>query len=163
MIFTRHRDLQIDVFQNSAAYLGEMAEPVDFVHLSPENSRRMRALPVWFTLMAYGRQGVREIVERNCALARELGSRVDASGQFELLAPVHMNVVCFTLSATLSESDNSDTIRAYLARLRDDGRVFLTPTVFKGIPAIRAAISNWRTLPEDVEIAWQAMNECLVG
>ena len=90
-----------------------------------------------------------------------MGSRVDASEQFELLAPVRMNVVCFTLSATLSESGNSDTIRAYLARLRDDGRVFLTPTVFKGIPAIRAAISNWRTLPEDVEIAWQAMVECL--
>ncbi len=163
MVFTRHRDLQIDVFRNSAAYLGELSEPVDFVHLSPENSRRMRALPVWFTLMAYGSQGVQEIVERNCALARQLGDRIDASSRFTLLAPVHMNVVCFTLTTTLSESGNSDTIGAYLARLRDDGRVFLTPTIFKGVPAIRAAISNWRTLPEDVKIAWKAMNECLVG
>ncbi len=161
MVFTRHRDLQIDVFQNSAAYLGELSEPVDFVHLSPENSRRMRALPIWFTLMAYGRQGVGEIVERNCALAGELGKRVDASEHFTLLAPVHMNVVCFTLTSTLSESNDSGTIGAYLARLRDDGRVFLTPTVFKGVPAIRAAISNWRTEPEDVEIAWQAIVECL--
>ena len=48
-----------------------------------------------------------------------------------------------------------------LARLRTDGRVFLTPTVYQGVPAIRAAFSNWRTQEVDLEIAWQAMQSCL--
>ena len=157
MIFTRHRALQIDVFRNSAAYLGEMTEPVDFVHLGPENSRRLRALPTWFTLMAYGRAGYGEIVERCCDLAGQLGQRIDESDGFTLLAPVRMNVACFTLAQTQTSAE----IQAYLNRLRDDGRVFLTPTRFQGQPAIRAALSNWLTQDADLAIAWEAMMACL--
>jgi hypothetical protein len=33
----------------------------------------------------------------------------------------------------------------------------MTPTTYMGVPAIRAAFSNWRTGEKDVEIAWNAM------
>ena len=152
MMFTQHRVLQIAVFQNSGAYLGEIAEPVDFIHLAPENSRRMRALSTWFSLMAYGKDGYCEIVESNCEMAQKLGEKIQASMEFQLLAPVRMNVVCFTLNKASTES-----VKAFLAKLRDDGRVFMTPTIYMGIPAIRAAFSNWRTEEKDVNIAWEAM------
>ncbi len=35
----------------------------------------------------------------------------------------------------------------------------MTPTVYKGIPAIRAAISNWQTTEEDLSIAFRALLE----
>lgn len=156
MQFTRHKNLQLKVFQNSAAYLGDPTQSPDFFHYTPENSRRFRALPSWFTLMAYGKEGHQEIVERNCACAKLLGKMIESSKEFKLLSPVRMNVVCFTF---FQENPESTSIAQFLARIRDDGKTFFTPTNYKGVPAIRAAFSNWQTTKTDVDIAFQALKE----
>ena len=141
--FTRRPDLQTAVFQNAAAYLGPLGDTPDLVHLTPENSRRLRALAAWFTLRAYGREGHREIVERDLACAQALGDAVEADPALRLLAPVRLNVVCFTLA----EDPTSKRLAALTRRLSDEA--FLTPTVLDGVPALRAAFSNWRTTPAD--------------
>ncbi|MEJ1238804.1 aminotransferase class I/II-fold pyridoxal phosphate-dependent enzyme [Chryseolinea sp. T2] len=157
MQFTRHKHIQLKVFQNSAAYLGNPEESPDFFHYTPENSRRFRALPSWMTLMAYGREGYRDIVERNCDAASYLGELISSSDNFELLAPVKMNVVCFTLSS--HDEGSAQAIKAFLNAVRDDGRVFFTPTVLKGRTAMRAAVSNWQTERSDIDIAFSALND----
>jgi glutamate/tyrosine decarboxylase-like PLP-dependent enzyme len=149
MQFTRHKSLQLKVFQNSAAYLGDPEKSPDLFHYTPENSRRFRALPSWFTLIAYGKKGHTEIVERNCACAVELGEHISASAHFKLLAPVRMNVVCFTLK---EEALTFERIQQFLHAVMLDGRIFFTPTIYKGIPAIRAAISNWQTTSSDIRL-----------
>jgi glutamate/tyrosine decarboxylase-like PLP-dependent enzyme len=155
MQFTRHKALQLKVFQNSAAYLGDPEKSPDYFHYTPENSRRFRALPSWFTLMAYGKEGHTEIVERNCACAFQLGEAIKNSENFTLLAPVRMNVVCFTVKETLT----FEQIQDFLKAVTTDGRVFFTPTIYKGTPALRAAISNWQTQPEDITLAFKVLTE----
>ncbi|WP_271222855.1 pyridoxal phosphate-dependent decarboxylase family protein [Streptosporangium carneum] len=142
--FTRRRDLQARVFRNAAAYLGPLGETPDFIHLTPENSRRLRALPAWFTLAAYGREGHAEIVRRDIAMAARLGELVDAMPAYRLLAPVRLNVVCFTLAAA------PERVGELAAAIAASGEAFLTPTVYDGLPALRAAFSNWRTTDADV-------------
>ncbi|ADD42096.1 pyridoxal phosphate-dependent decarboxylase family protein [Stackebrandtia nassauensis] len=143
--FTRRRDLQAQVFRNAAAYLGPLGDNPDPVHLTPENSRRLRALPVWFTLAAYGRAGHADIVRRDIALARRLGEHLDASPGYRLLAPVRLNVVCFTAAG------DPQRVHELNAAITASGETFLTPTVYKGVPGLRAAFSNWRTTETDVE------------
>ncbi|MEW6733053.1 MAG: pyridoxal-dependent decarboxylase [Acidobacteriota bacterium] len=158
--FTKHPQLQRQVFQNTnAAYLGELTGMIDYMNHTPETSRRLRALTIWFTLMAYGRDGYREIVERCCAMAQLLSSKIAESKLFRLLTPTNLNVVCFTFSDPV-ERITTARVNHYLSRLTEDGKVFLTPTIYQGVPGIRAALCNWRTTAIDIEIAWEAITRC---
>ncbi len=156
--FTRHLDLQVEVFQNAgAAYLGA-PNARDALHLTPETSRRLRALPVWMTLLAYGAEGYRTIVEENCRCASILGRHIEGSPHFRLLAPVRLNIVAFTLRDL---QPDREAVSAVLRRLRAGGRTFLTGTTLNGVPGFRAAFSNWRTTSTDVEVVWRALNDAV--
>lgn len=145
--FTRRPDLQASVFSSAATYLGRPTDDPDFVHLTPESSRRLRALPAWCTLTAYGSEGHREIVARDVACARRLGEGLATEPGVRLLAPVRMNVVCFTVG----EHPTPERMRAIAEAVAASGETFITPTDLRGVPALRAALSNWRTTDADVD------------
>jgi glutamate/tyrosine decarboxylase-like PLP-dependent enzyme len=122
--------------------------------LGPESSRRARALPIWASLAAYGRDGFRALVERHCAQARYLASLVDAAPDLERLAEVPLNVVCFRYKPAGDVSEEAlNTLNRRLAEaLLDDGRVFAGGTVHGGRAALRPALSNWRTTEADLDL-----------
>ncbi|MFJ9388884.1 pyridoxal phosphate-dependent decarboxylase family protein [Nocardioides sp. NPDC101246] len=151
---SRHQELQARVFGNASAYIGVPGTDPDFVHLTPESSRRLRALPAWFTLCAYGRDGHREIVERTIALARRVGQQLAEIDGVELLAPVRLNIVCLKVPG-----DPADLAR----RIAETGVTFLTPTVHHGTPALRLAFSNWRTSEADADRIVEVFRHLLSG
>ncbi|NIG54850.1 aminotransferase class I/II-fold pyridoxal phosphate-dependent enzyme [Chitinophaga sp. Cy-1792] len=161
MIFARHPALQLSVFQNpGAAYLGDPFASFHYSNYIPENSRRLRALPVWFTLQAYGQEGYRYIVDNNVRLARKLGTYIAAEPALKLLAPVRLCVVCFTLDVAAAEQEAA--VDGLLERINNSGVVYMTRTVYAGQAAIRAALVNWRTTDKDIEIVWATMQKMLI-
>jgi glutamate/tyrosine decarboxylase-like PLP-dependent enzyme len=152
-----HLNLQRETFQNAnAAYLGDPKADFNFLNFVPENSRRMRALPAWMTLMAYGREGYQSIVENNVDNAKRLGELITQSIDFQLLAPVRLNCVCFTLCGKPQAE-----VTLFLNKLTERAKVYMTPTVYLGQPAIRAAFVNWRTENADVDLAFEEMKAAL--
>jgi glutamate/tyrosine decarboxylase-like PLP-dependent enzyme len=152
--FVRDPALHEGAFTASAAYLGsdQSGRPV-FSSLSPEMSRRARALAVWATLRAYGRDGYRAMVERHVGLANRLGDQVDAAPELERVADVTLNVVCFRYHPRGVPEDRLDDLNSRLGQaVLDDGRVFFGTTVYDGKVAFRPAIVNWRTGPADVDL-----------
>ncbi|HJV19355.1 MAG TPA: pyridoxal-dependent decarboxylase [Sediminibacterium sp.] len=158
LVQQQHRLLQVETFQNSnAPYLGDPLENFSYMNFLPENSRRLKALPAWFSLKAYGKQGYKEIVENCIALAQQFGQYIEQSPSFELLAPVRLNTVCFTLKAPYG----AERAAAFLHQLNSTGKVFMTPTVYKGQKGIRAALVNWRTTVDDLQLVQTCMEQAM--
>lgn len=76
--------------------------------------------------------------------------------EFTLLNQVKLNIVCFTLK---HPALTFEIIQEFLSAVRDDKQVFFTPTVYKGVPAVRAAVSNWQTKPKDIAMAYEAIKK----
>ncbi|WKL47202.1 pyridoxal-dependent decarboxylase [Flavobacterium pectinovorum] len=154
LIKKEHASVQIETFQNSnAPYLGNPLENFNYLNVLPENSRRLRALPVWFSLLAYGKEGFCDIVENSASMALHFGNQLIEDGNFELLAPIRLNNVCFTLKG----DHNQEKVSQFLTELNDRGKVFMTPTIYRSRKGIRASFVNWRTTENDIKTVIEEM------
>ncbi|WP_292009362.1 pyridoxal-dependent decarboxylase [Chryseobacterium sp.] len=158
LVKEEHKLLQMETFQNSnAPYLGDPLENFSYSNFLPENSRRMRALPAWFSLMAYGKKGYEEIISNSISLSQQFGDFIDQSENFKLLAPVRLNTVCFTLK----NIEDQDKVDLFLEKLNKTGKVFMTPTFYNQYKGIRAAFVNWMTNEKDVQMVSELMQETI--
>ena len=159
LIKREHTTLQVETFQNSnAPYLGNPLENFNYLNVLPENSRRLRALPVWFSLLAYGKEGFCDIIENSVSMANHFGNELIEDGNFELMAPIRLNNVCFTLKG----DHNQEKVSQFLTELNDRGKVFMTPTVYQNRKGIRASFVNWRTTKSDVKIVIDEMKAVIL-
>jgi glutamate/tyrosine decarboxylase-like PLP-dependent enzyme len=159
--FVRDPSLHAGGFSSSAAYLGTeaLSRPV-FGNLASEMSRRARAIPVWATLRAYGRDGYQAMIERHLGLAQRVAEQVDAAPDLERLAEVPLNIVCFRFRPpNVPETELDDLNRRLGALVLEDGRVYFGTTEYAGKVAFRPAIVNWRTREEDVDLIVEVVRE----
>jgi glutamate/tyrosine decarboxylase-like PLP-dependent enzyme len=159
--FVRDAGAHGGAFASSAAYLGTetQARPV-FGNLAPEMSRRARAIPVWATLRAYGRDGYRAMFERHLELAQRVARQVDAEPDLERLADVTLNIVCFRYRPAGVAEPELDAINRRLGEMvLEDGRVYFGTTQYAGHVAFRPAIVNWRTTETDVDLIVEVVRE----
>ncbi len=152
--FVRDEALLLETFSTRAAYLDPAGDAgKDYDGHGPFFSQRFRGLPIWCALRAFGRSGYRAMVERCLDNAAAFGAWIDACPSTELLAPVHLNMVCWRYThAGKSEEELAALNRSAVDAIQRDGRAFLTPTVWQGKQAIRCAFDNWATSAADVEI-----------
>jgi glutamate/tyrosine decarboxylase-like PLP-dependent enzyme len=140
----------------TAAYIPADAgrEPID---LSPEMSRRARAIPVYAALRQLGRDGLAELVDRCCALAERLAAAMDELDGAEVLNEVVLNQVLVRFG------DDDATTRAVIEDVQRSGEAWLGGTVWEGRAAARVSVSNWSTTEEDIDRLAAAFGRSLRG
>ncbi|KAF2623345.1 pyridoxal-dependent decarboxylase [Macroventuria anomochaeta] len=147
---SRHRALAERVFANpNAAYLaaGSGGDGImSPLNIGLENSRRFRALPVYASLVAYGKAGYRDMLERQIALSRGIAKYIHESEDFELLPEVEgevaealSSVYIIVLFRAKDEKLNGQLV----AKIKASRRIYVSGTSWEGRPACRFAVSNW--------------------
>jgi glutamate/tyrosine decarboxylase-like PLP-dependent enzyme len=145
-----------------APYLpGPDSPGAGYALFGPESSRRARALPIWATLRAYGRDGYRAMVERHVDLAQRMAGLVDAAPDLERLAEVPLCIVClrYRPPGMHDEQRLNELNRRLGEELLADGRVYAGTTIYGGRVALRPAITNWRTSERDVDFFIDVVRE----
>jgi glutamate/tyrosine decarboxylase-like PLP-dependent enzyme len=150
--FVRDAEALRSAMAITAEYLptqGAYRNPSDY---TPELSRRARGVEIWAALRALGREGLIEMVERNCRQARRFAERLAAAG-YEILNEVVLNQV------VVKFGDDRMT-RHTIEAIQKDGTCWAGVTVWQGRTAMRISVSSWATTDEDVEQSAEAMIRC---
>jgi len=119
--------------------------------------RKFRALKLWFVIRHYGVKGLQEIIRNHISWAQEFEKWIDESKNFEKLAPVTLNLVCFRFNPTgkaLKENELEKINKDLVAELNSEGKIYLTHTKLKGKYCLRMCIGQRNTELKHVEKAW---------
>lgn len=111
--------------------------------------RRFRSLKLWFVIRHYGVIGLQYHIRQHISLAQEFASWVEESENFELTAPVPLNLVCFRHKA------DGDFNRTLMDELNRGGDLYLTHTSLNGQFTLRFCVGQTHTTSQHVIAAWQ--------
>jgi len=133
---TRYKYLT-QTFSTIAPYLSEHCDHP--MNTRVANSQRLLALPLWFSLLAYGKKGYQNMIRKQCHFSTLLGEWIDKQDNYELLMPVSFNIVLFRHKRVSSVKEN----QMLIAKICATKIISLSGTVFDQKPALRIAAANW--------------------
>jgi glutamate/tyrosine decarboxylase-like PLP-dependent enzyme len=141
----------------SAPYLTAAQDARDSYQYVPESSRRGRGFVLYAALRSLGRSGVADLVERTSRLARLMAEELEADPGLEVLNDVVINQV---LVGIVGDEDGGATAAA-VERIQEDGTCWLAGTTWRGRPAIRISVCNWRTSEDDIRRSAAVIREAV--
>ncbi|MGR3572108.1 pyridoxal phosphate-dependent decarboxylase family protein [Brevirhabdus sp.] len=136
-------------------------EIVNFNEWTVPLGRRFRALKIWFTLRAYGLDGLRARIRDHVTWAAELAERFRADPGFEIVTEPRLALFTFRARAQPGmEAQQADSWNAdLLQRINDRGLVYLTQTTHRGRFVIRVSVGGFDCTREDVMAVYDAARQ----
>ena len=124
-----------------------------------ENSSRFRALPLYASLVCYGRSGYEDIVRQNIAFARDIEAWLVGSPHYDVLTPPStssgqagrfrlLNIVLFAPARTcgVKRFEDAETGGQEMVKsINATGQIYVTGTKWQGRSGARLAVSNHLT------------------
>lgn len=125
-------------------------ETVNFNEWTVPLGRRFRALKLWFTLRAYGLEGLRTRIRNHVAWANEACEALRALPGVRIVTEPRLSLFTFALQSDAQTE-------ALLNKINDDGRIYLTQTRHAGAYVIRVQVGQFDCTREDVMMIAQVV------
>jgi glutamate/tyrosine decarboxylase-like PLP-dependent enzyme len=122
----------------------------------PELSRRARGIPVWAVIKSLGRDGIAQLVERHCNLARRFAGRLVAEPGIRILNDVVLN----QLAVSFGDGDAAQRkamTEAVIARVQHEGACFAGGAQWRGDWIMRLSVISGPTTEADVDMSADAI------
>lgn len=118
--------------------------------------RRFRSLKLWFVVRNFGAEGLRKIIRQHCEWAKWLKAQIEAHHDFEMMAPVPVNLVCFRFNnGKMDEHELNRFNEKLLKQINEEGQIFMTHTKLNGKYVIRWVGGHPDLTKKHVEKAWE--------
>lgn len=130
-------------------------EIVNFNEWTVPLGRRFRALKLWFTLRAYGLDGLRERIRNHVLWANEACDALATIRGVRIKTQPILSLFTFALKS-------DEATEALLTRINDEGRIYLTQTRHEGEYVIRVQVGQFDCTREDVMMIPQVVAELMV-
>ena len=122
----------------------------------PELSRRARGVPVWALIRTLGRQGIAELVARNCAQARRFAGRLAAEPGIRVLNDVVLNQLIVNFGSG-SAAERKALTEAVIARVQADGVLFAGGAQWRDDWVMRLSVISAVTTDADIDLSADAV------
>lgn len=119
--------------------------------------RRFRALKLWFTLRAYGLEGLRTMVRNHITWTAELAEKIRSTPGFRITT--EPSLALFTFQYAPEGGDANALTEKLLQKINDDGRVYLTQTRHEGRFVIRMTAGTFHCTRDDVMMVHRVAGE----
>jgi glutamate/tyrosine decarboxylase-like PLP-dependent enzyme len=142
----------------AASYLPIAAEGErDPTHYVPELSRRARGFATWSIIKALGRQGIAEMIERHCRVARSMAETLAREPGIAIENDVVLNQVIVRFGADADGERGDQLTRDTIARIQQDGVCFAGGAMWRGRQIMRLSVIGGETSDEDGQRSAAAM------
>ena len=161
--FVRDRDTLIRTFSILPEYLKTKEDNAvnNYRDWGVPLGRRFRALKLWFVLRSFGAEGLRRTIGSHMQWAQEFAGWVKQSDNFELLAPVPLNTVCFRyLPPETTDNDEINRINGELLEaVNATGSMYVTHTKLLGRYTLRLVVGQTSVERRHVVAAWELLQK----
>lgn len=151
-------------FSHRTSYTQFVDDARDQIEWNPEWSRRGRGMPTYAALRQLGRTGIADLIDRCCAHAHALVTRIGSlpGAQIVWEPVINQGLVRFIDTRTgATEQDHDRRTDAVIARITASGEAFFGGTTWRGKRCMRVSVCNWQTDAGDVDRAVEAARRAL--